>query len=133
MVPLKSSLCVCLFQTVKETLEHCEEVPADRGLMENFRDLVVSSLKARVLRCARYAVCRLYRSGTPASIFCLQELQQQRDLAERNYSSYKEVIWKLQHQLEESRRKIQEYQVGKDLSELLRKQRDTLKGPPSQQ
>lgn len=53
MAPLKSSLCVCLFQTVKETLEHCEEVPADRGLMENFRDLVVSSLKARALRCAR--------------------------------------------------------------------------------
>lgn len=82
---------------------------------------------------AHAEVCRLYRSGTPASILCLQELQQQRDLAERNYSSYKEVIWKLQHQLEESRRKIQEYQVGKDLSELLRKQRDTLKGPPSQQ
>lgn len=38
-----SSLCLCLLQTMKETLEHCEEAPADRGLMENFRDLVVSS------------------------------------------------------------------------------------------
>ncbi|TWW69136.1 hypothetical protein D4764_19G0009350 [Takifugu flavidus] len=68
-------------ETVKETLEHCEEVPADQGLMENFRELV--------------------------------ESQQQRDLAEHNYINYKEVIWKLQHQLDESRRKLQEYQEEK--------------------
>ncbi|XP_011610195.2 centrosomal protein of 128 kDa isoform X1 [Takifugu rubripes] len=72
---------VNLETTVKETLEHCEEVPADQGLMENFRELV--------------------------------ESQQQRDLAEHNYINYKEVIWKLQHQLDESRRKLQGYQEEK--------------------
>lgn len=46
-----------------------------------------------------------------ASILLCQESQQQRELAEHNYINYKEVIWKLQHQLDESRRKLQEYQV----------------------
>lgn len=107
---------------MKETLEHCEEVPADRGLMENFRDLVVSletwHLKAR---------CHSDAQGKSA-ILCRQESQQRRDLAEQNYSNYKEVIWKLQHQLDESRRKIQEYQVHEDICE-----RDAFKGWPSQQ
>lgn len=56
----------------------------------------------------------------PASMLCRQESQQQRDLAEQHYTNYKEVIWKLQHQLDESRRKIQEYQVRKDMAELLK-------------
>lgn len=126
---------MCLFQTVKETLEHCEEVPADQGLMENFRDLVVSSLKAYnsdTLKRDAIQMCTV-KSGSctvndaTASILCRQESQQQRDLAEQNYTNYKEVIWKLQHQLDESRRKIQEYQVHKDNSELLKEERDPFK------
>lgn len=114
-----------MLQTVKETLEHCEEVPAGRGLMENFRELVVSSrmppdlLKPDVAWMSTFGngrSCWPRRRDGAASILCRQESQQQRDLAEHNYTNYKEVIWKLQHQLDESRRKIQEYQVRADVS-----------------
>lgn len=58
-------------------------------------------------------MCRPFRYDATESVLCHQETQQQRDLAEQNYTNYKEIIWKLQHQLDESRRKIQEYQVHK--------------------
>uniref|UniRef100_A0A3P8TCJ1 Centrosomal protein 128 n=1 Tax=Amphiprion percula TaxID=161767 RepID=A0A3P8TCJ1_AMPPE len=39
----------------------------------------------------------------------LEESQQQRELVEQRYTKYKEIIWDLQHQLDESKRRIQEY------------------------
>ncbi|XP_034018593.1 centrosomal protein of 128 kDa-like [Thalassophryne amazonica] len=38
----------------------------------------------------------------------LQESQRQRDVVHERYSKYKEIVWDLQHQLDESKRKIQE-------------------------
>lgn len=41
----------------------------------------------------------------------LQESQRQIEVVEQRYAKYKEVVWDLQHQLDESKRKIQEYRV----------------------
>uniref|UniRef100_A0A672IYP6 Centrosomal protein 128 n=1 Tax=Salarias fasciatus TaxID=181472 RepID=A0A672IYP6_SALFA len=41
----------------------------------------------------------------------LEESQQQRDMVEQRYSKYKEMVWDLQHQLDESKRRIQEHKV----------------------
>ncbi len=46
-----------------------------------------------------------------ASILCLQESQRQREMVEQRYTKYKEIVWDLQHQLDESKRRIQEYRV----------------------
>ncbi|TRY86609.1 hypothetical protein DNTS_018587 [Danionella cerebrum] len=42
----------------------------------------------------------------------LEESQRQRDMVEQRYSRYKEIVGELQHQLEESKRRIQEYRVA---------------------
>uniref|UniRef100_A0A672ZBT0 Centrosomal protein 128 n=1 Tax=Sphaeramia orbicularis TaxID=375764 RepID=A0A672ZBT0_9TELE len=41
----------------------------------------------------------------------LEESQRQRELVEQRYTKYKEIVWDLQHQLDESKRRIQEYRV----------------------
>ena len=46
-----------------------------------------------------------------ASILCPQESQRQREMVEQRYTKYKEIVWDLQHQLDESKRRIQEYRV----------------------
>ncbi|XP_029965779.1 centrosomal protein of 128 kDa isoform X2 [Salarias fasciatus] len=43
----------------------------------------------------------------------LEESQQQRDMVEQRYSKYKEMVWDLQHQLDESKRRIQEHKDEK--------------------
>lgn len=43
----------------------------------------------------------------------LEESQRQRELVEQRYSKYKEIVWDLQHQLDESKRRIQEYRNEK--------------------
>ncbi|XP_039981856.1 centrosomal protein of 128 kDa-like isoform X3 [Xiphias gladius] len=43
----------------------------------------------------------------------LEESQRQREMVEQRYTKYKEVVWDLQHQLDESKRKIQEYRDDK--------------------
>ncbi|XP_035534954.1 centrosomal protein of 128 kDa isoform X2 [Morone saxatilis] len=43
----------------------------------------------------------------------LEESQRQRDMVEQRYSKYKEIVWDLQHQLDESKRRIQEYRDEK--------------------
>ncbi|XP_035804481.1 centrosomal protein of 128 kDa isoform X2 [Amphiprion ocellaris] len=43
----------------------------------------------------------------------LEESQQQRELVEQRYTKYKEIVWDLQHQLDESKRRIQEYRDEK--------------------
>ncbi|XP_034383254.1 centrosomal protein of 128 kDa-like isoform X2 [Cyclopterus lumpus] len=43
----------------------------------------------------------------------LEESQQQREMLEQRYSKYKEIVWDLQHQLDESRRRIQEHRDEK--------------------
>ncbi|XP_044024461.1 centrosomal protein of 128 kDa-like isoform X2 [Siniperca chuatsi] len=43
----------------------------------------------------------------------LEESQRQRDMVEQHYTKYKEIVWDLQHQLDESKRKIQEYRDEK--------------------
>lgn len=40
-----------------------------------------------------------------------QESQRQREVVEQRYAKYKEIVGNLQHQLEESKRRIQEYRV----------------------
>jgi len=40
-----------------------------------------------------------------------QESQRQREMVEQRYAKYKEIVGDLQHQLEESKRRIQEYRV----------------------
>ena len=45
------------------------------------------------------------------SILCLQESQRQREMVEQRYAKYKEIVWDLQYQLDESKRRIQEYRV----------------------
>ena len=52
-----------------------------------------------------------------ASILCLQESQRQREMADDRYTKYKEIVSNLQHQLDESKRKIQEYKVWHKLTE----------------
>uniref|UniRef100_A0A8C6U802 Centrosomal protein 128 n=1 Tax=Neogobius melanostomus TaxID=47308 RepID=A0A8C6U802_9GOBI len=42
----------------------------------------------------------------------LEESQRQREVVEQRYSKYKEIVWDLQHQLDESKRRIQEYRVN---------------------
>lgn len=42
---------------------------------------------------------------------CIQESQQQRERVEQRYTKYKEIVWDLQHQLDESKRRIHEYRV----------------------
>uniref|UniRef100_A0A3Q0S4L4 Centrosomal protein 128 n=1 Tax=Amphilophus citrinellus TaxID=61819 RepID=A0A3Q0S4L4_AMPCI len=39
--------------------------------------------------------------------------QQQREMVEERYTKYKEIVWDLQHQLDESKRRIQEYRDEK--------------------
>ncbi|CAN9507647.1 unnamed protein product [Ophioblennius macclurei] len=43
----------------------------------------------------------------------LEEYQQQREMMEQRYSKHKEIVWDLQHQLDESKRRIQEYKDEK--------------------
>ncbi|XP_069559232.1 centrosomal protein of 128 kDa [Brachyistius frenatus] len=43
----------------------------------------------------------------------LEESQQQRDVVEQRYTKYKEIVWNLQHQLDESKCRIQEYRDEK--------------------
>uniref|UniRef100_A0A3B4ZPF4 Centrosomal protein 128 n=1 Tax=Stegastes partitus TaxID=144197 RepID=A0A3B4ZPF4_9TELE len=43
----------------------------------------------------------------------LEESQQQREMVEQRYTKYKEIVWDLQHQLDESKRKIQDYRDEK--------------------
>ncbi|KAM9840768.1 centrosomal protein of 128 kDa [Aulostomus maculatus] len=43
----------------------------------------------------------------------LEESQRQKELVEQRYAKYKEMVWDLQHQLDESKRKIQEYREEK--------------------
>ncbi|XP_018550298.1 centrosomal protein of 128 kDa isoform X2 [Lates calcarifer] len=38
----------------------------------------------------------------------LEESQRQREMVEQRYTKYKEIVWDLQHQLDESKRKVQE-------------------------
>uniref|UniRef100_A0A3B4H7M7 Centrosomal protein 128 n=1 Tax=Pundamilia nyererei TaxID=303518 RepID=A0A3B4H7M7_9CICH len=39
----------------------------------------------------------------------LEDSQQQREMVEERHAKYKEIVWDLQHQLDESKRRIQEY------------------------
>ncbi|KAJ4928927.1 hypothetical protein JOQ06_004549, partial [Pogonophryne albipinna] len=43
----------------------------------------------------------------------LEESQRQREMVEQRYSKYKEIVWDLQHQLDESKCRIQEYREEK--------------------
>ncbi|KAM9354773.1 centrosomal protein of 128 kDa [Pholidichthys leucotaenia] len=43
----------------------------------------------------------------------LEDSQQQREMMEQHYSRFKEIVWDLQHQLDESKRRIQEYRDEK--------------------
>ncbi|KAM6915010.1 centrosomal protein of 128 kDa [Xenentodon cancila] len=43
----------------------------------------------------------------------LEESQQQKEIVEKRYTKYKEIVWDLQHQLDESKRRIQEYKDEK--------------------
>ncbi|KAM9338959.1 centrosomal protein of 128 kDa [Symphorus nematophorus] len=43
----------------------------------------------------------------------LEESQRQREMVEQRYAKYKEIVWDLQHQLDESKRRIQEYRDEK--------------------
>ncbi|XP_030576664.1 centrosomal protein of 128 kDa isoform X2 [Archocentrus centrarchus] len=43
----------------------------------------------------------------------LEDSQQQREMVEERYTKYKEIVWDLQHQLDESKRRIQEYRDEK--------------------
>ncbi|XP_070705509.1 centrosomal protein of 128 kDa [Pempheris klunzingeri] len=43
----------------------------------------------------------------------LEDSQRQREMVEQRYSKYKEIVWDLQHQLDESKRRIQEYRDEK--------------------
>ncbi|XP_062293569.1 centrosomal protein of 128 kDa-like isoform X2 [Scomber scombrus] len=43
----------------------------------------------------------------------LEDSQRQKELVEQRYSKYKEIVWGLQHQLDESKCKIQEYRDEK--------------------
>nr|XP_046229182.1 centrosomal protein of 128 kDa isoform X2 [Scatophagus argus] len=43
----------------------------------------------------------------------LEESQRQREMVEQRYTKYKEIVWDLQHQLDESKRRIQEYRDEK--------------------
>ncbi|KAM8832560.1 centrosomal protein of 128 kDa isoform 2-T3 [Spinachia spinachia] len=43
----------------------------------------------------------------------LEESQRQREVVEQRYGKYKEIVWDLQHQLDESKRRIQEYRHEK--------------------
>lgn len=53
----------------------------------------------------------LFGHDDMASILCLQDSQRQREAVEQRYIKYKEIVWDLQHQLDESKRRIQEYRV----------------------
>lgn len=44
-------------------------------------------------------------------LLSLQESQRQREMVELRYARYTEIVGDLQHQLEESKRRIQEYRV----------------------
>ncbi|XP_078130958.1 centrosomal protein of 128 kDa isoform X3 [Sander vitreus] len=43
----------------------------------------------------------------------LEESQRQREMLEQRYTKYKEIVWDLQHQLDDSKRRIQEYRDEK--------------------
>ncbi|XP_071387185.1 centrosomal protein of 128 kDa-like [Centroberyx affinis] len=43
----------------------------------------------------------------------LEESQRQREMVQQRYAKYKEIVWDLQHQLDESKRRIQEYRDEK--------------------
>ncbi|XP_025998151.1 centrosomal protein of 128 kDa isoform X5 [Astatotilapia calliptera] len=43
----------------------------------------------------------------------LEDSQQQREMVEERHAKYKEIVWDLQHQLDESKRRIQEYRHEK--------------------
>ncbi|KAG7509218.1 hypothetical protein JOB18_037490 [Solea senegalensis] len=43
----------------------------------------------------------------------LEESQRQKEMVEQRYTKYKEIVWDLQHQLDESKRRIQEYREEK--------------------
>ncbi|TKS75876.1 Centrosomal protein of 128 kDa [Collichthys lucidus] len=43
----------------------------------------------------------------------LEDSQRQREMVEQRYTKYKEIVWDLQHQLDESKRRIQDYRDEK--------------------
>lgn len=96
------------FQNTKAALDHLEAIPEKQGLMENFRDLEVCSLSVLVFGPLGLAHDRC---ADAASVFCLQESQRERAKVEERYIKHKEIVWDLQYQLDESRRKAQEYRV----------------------
>lgn len=46
-----------------------------------------------------------------AFVWFVQESQQQKEIVEQRYVKYKEIVQNLQHQLDESKHRIQEYRV----------------------
>ncbi|XP_026174921.1 centrosomal protein of 128 kDa isoform X10 [Mastacembelus armatus] len=63
----------------------------------------------------------------------LEESQRQREMVEQRYTKYKEIVWDLQHQLDESKCRIQEYRDDKldatSRSRRLAALSSTIKGP----
>lgn len=86
-------------------LNHLESIPEKQCLMEDFKDLEVGHLDTW-----NDGFCFLNLIGC-IHHFMLQESQRQIEVVEQRYAKYKEVVWDLQHQLDESKRKIQEYRV----------------------
>ncbi|XP_061843028.1 centrosomal protein of 128 kDa-like isoform X2 [Nerophis lumbriciformis] len=93
-----------------------------KELLEGSRkkDEEMKSLKDRVLdlEMSTRATMEYWKSSTekqyPTDNFKdLEESQRQKDMVDRCYTKHKEIVWDLQHQLDESKRKIQEYREDK--------------------
>ncbi|XP_061742859.1 centrosomal protein of 128 kDa-like isoform X2 [Nerophis ophidion] len=93
-----------------------------KELLEGSRkkDEEMKSLKDRVLdlEMSTRSAMEHWKSSTEKQYLTdnfkdLEESQRQKDVVDRCYTKHKEIVWDLQHQLDESKRKIQEYREDK--------------------
>ncbi|XP_054618195.1 centrosomal protein of 128 kDa-like isoform X2 [Dunckerocampus dactyliophorus] len=93
-----------------------------KELLEGSRkkDEAMRSLQDRVLdlELSTKAAMEYWKSMTQKQYLMdnfkdLEESQRQKEVVEQCYTKHKEIVWDLQHQLDESKRKIQEYREEK--------------------
>lgn len=70
--------------------------------------LKIKGLLINVMKTSEGLVVWLRLDG---HLWCVQASQQQKEIVEERYSKHKEVVRDLQQQLDESKRRMQEYKV----------------------
>ncbi|XP_051908249.1 centrosomal protein of 128 kDa-like isoform X2 [Hippocampus zosterae] len=100
----QEKLLLCISTEKQELLEgNRKKVEEMRSLQDRVLDLEMNSLAAM-----DYVKLIPERRYMTDNFKDLEESQRQKEAAEQCYTKHKEIVWDLQHQLDESRRKIHE-------------------------